>query len=380
MWRRVSVQNYRSLADVTVDLAPFTVVVGPNGSGKSSLADVLVFASEIGINAASAVERRGGIVGLRRWSPSKPYDISVDVRAARTRAGLEEPDARHQFTLHSGRGGDWSFSQETIVAKDFFRTSDEKRDLKLVRKKDGRTVGVGGHVFAPEELPVDVSATMFVRLHQLRNVRRIRPNPDLMRPPRIADDRHSLAEGAENITVAFRRLPDVRRESVVRTMARIVPGLREIRVEPFDRYLVLRFAQEQQKGKVATFSATEMSDGALRALGILTALAQATKDQLLVIEEPEVSVHPGAARLLYEALKEASRTGSVLVTTHSADLLDAASDEEILVCRYDEGVSRIGPLAKAQREIVREGLFSLAELVRSEPLRIEGDEPQAVDV
>jgi type I restriction enzyme M protein len=68
----------------------------------------------------------------------------------------------------------------------------------------------------------------------------------------------------------------------------------------------------------------------------------------------------------------------VLLTTHSADLLDKAKDEEILVCSYREGVTNIGPLARAQRQVVRDGLFSLAELMRSEPLRIEGHEDRAL--
>lgn len=363
MWRRVQVTNFRSLADVTVDLAPFTVVVGPNGSGKSSFADVLVFASELGTDAASAVERRGGIVGLRRWSPSKPWDVSVDIRSAATRAELDTPASRHQFTLHSGKGGAWSFSRE-VVEIDGVRTTRET-EASTVRQRT---------LFEPAP---NQSLLAGMQPKKWPGARRIRPNPDLMRSPRIADDRVALSETADNVTVAFRSLTGRRQASVVATMARIVPGLREIRVEPFDRYLVLRFVQEQHKGKTATFSATEMSDGALRALGILTALAQLTKDTLLVIEEPEVSVHPGAAQLLYEALKEASSRGSVLVTTHSADLLDAASEDAILVCRYDGGVSRVGPLAASQRAIVRDGLFSLAELVRSEPLRIEGDPPIA---
>jgi type I restriction enzyme M protein len=376
MWRRVAVQNFRSLADVTVDIAPFTVVVGPNGSGKSSFADVFVFGSELAADAASAVERRGGIVGLRRWSPTKPYALSVDIRIARSRGGLRAPTVRHQFTLNSGRDGAWSFSREELVAKDVHIT----RKAEKVRVEGEELLW---RIPAPDQSILSSVRAAGLRaltsVRPLRSVRRIRPNPDLMRPPRIADDRRSLTEGADNVTVAFRSLPDSKREGIIATMARIVPGLRNIQIEPFDRYLILRFVQEQHSGKAATFSATEMSDGALRALGILTALAQMTKDQLLVIEEPEVSVHPGAARLLYEALKEASGIGSVLVTTHSADLLDAAADDEILVCRYDRGQTRVGPLAQAQRDIVREGLFSLAELVRSEPLRIEGDEPSLIE-
>jgi type I restriction enzyme M protein len=59
MWRRVELRNYRSIEDVSVDLAPFTVLVGPNGSGKSNFADALVFAREVATDAATAVDKRG---------------------------------------------------------------------------------------------------------------------------------------------------------------------------------------------------------------------------------------------------------------------------------------------------------------------------------
>jgi len=162
-------------------------------------------------------------------------------------------------------------------------------------------------------------------------------------------------------------------------MQRIIPGLERISVERFDRFQFIKFTQRQGGGVLASFSATEMSEGALRALGILVAAEQITPEELLIIEEPEVSIHVGAAQLLFEVLKRASERGAVLITTHSADLLDAAGDEEILVCAYRDGVTRIGPLSSAQRAVVKEGLFSVAELMRSEPLRIEGDPPEAAE-
>jgi type I restriction enzyme M protein len=123
----------------------------------------------------------------------------------------------------------------------------------------------------------------------------------------------------------------------------------------------------------------ELSDGSLRALGILVACRQVQQNSLLIIEEPEVHLHPGATVVLFEALKQASQRGAVLITTHSPELLDAAKDEEILVCDYRSGRTRIGPLDTEQRQIVREGLFSAAELMRTTPLRIEGDAPTTLE-
>ncbi len=107
MWRRVELKNYRSIESVSVELAPFAALVGPNGSGKSNFADALVFARDVATDAAAAVERRGGITGLRRWRPTRPSDVTVDIRAAPVRGDLETDYVRHQFTIHSGKSGKW---------------------------------------------------------------------------------------------------------------------------------------------------------------------------------------------------------------------------------------------------------------------------------
>ncbi|WP_437876747.1 AAA family ATPase [Sorangium sp. So ce513] len=388
MWRRVELRNYRSIERVNVDLAPFTVLVGPNGSGKSNFADALVFARDVATDAVTAVERRGGIAALRRWRPTKPTDVTIDIRAARSQEALETDYIRHQFTIHSGREGTWTFSRELIEimvrAQPALRLERASRKLNVVPQQAfvlpfDRDRGGGA---LSETASAMVLARQLRHLSQhtaLRNVRRIRLNPEAMRQPQVVAESARLDESGSNIAVAYRSLRPPVQESVIEAMRKIVPGLVRISVESFDRFLLLKFEQHQAGNQVATFSAAEMSEGALRALGILVAAQQMSKDELLIIEEPEVSIHVGAAQLLFDVLEKASRKGAVLVTTHSADLLDAARDEEILVCSYRAGVTRIGHLASEQRDVVREGLFSVAELMRSEPLRIEGEIPEAVE-
>jgi type I restriction enzyme M protein len=212
-------------------------------------------------------------------------------------------------------------------------------------------------------------------------VRRLQLDLPRMRAPQPPTETSKLVESGENITSVLRKLraQDGRGfEFVLAAMRRVIPGLEDISVEEVGGFLVLRFSQRLASG-VAHFTASNMSEGALRALGIIVAAQMITPFEHLIVEEPEVAIHPGAAALLFEVLKRASQQGSVLVTTHSPELLDAAQDEELLVCSYRNGTTRIGPLATAQREIVREGLFSLSELARSEPLRIEGEESVPLD-
>ena len=85
------------------------------------------------------------------------------------------------------------------------------------------------------------------------------------------------------------------------------------------------------------FYGRKHADGTLRALGVLTALFQSSREvakrvPFVGIEEPEVAVHPGAAGVLRDGLISASKATQIAVTSHSPDLLDDKDivDESIL--------------------------------------------------
>ncbi len=112
-----------------------------------------------------------------------------------------------------------------------------------------------------------------------------------------------------------------------------------------------------------------MSDGTLRALGVLVALFQ-TGDEvdipLVGIEEPEVALHPAAVSVLLDALRHASRQTQVLVTSHSPDLLDNEDIEieQVLAVLSEGNITRIAPLDDASKKVLRERLYTAGELLR----------------
>lgn len=378
MWRRIEIRNFRSIEFAEITLGPFAVIVGPNGSGKSNFADALVFARDIAVDAELAIDRRGGISSVRRWGRTRPCDVSVDIRASNTAEGLESDYVRHSFIIKSAQEGKWNFHRETIE-----ELSKNKKTFSLSRSGQSiSTPNSSGHF---PKIRDTASAMLFSRQmmrfrssHALQRVRRFRLNPDAMRQPQLSTENWLLNESGSNIATALRHTSEFRK-TVSEVMRKVVPGLQDIDTEQVGRYLIVKFTQLQSGRQIAEFAADEMSEGALRALGIIVAAYQMKRDELLIIEEPEVSIHTGAAALLFDVLKVASRRGAVLITTHSADILEAAKEEEILVCDYGSGITHIGPLATQQKEIVRKGLFSLAELVRSEPLRIEGDTQKTIE-
>jgi predicted ATPase len=155
----------------------------------------------------------------------------------------------------------------------------------------------------------------------------------------------------------------------------VVPMMHGLKRKPMGTLETLVFRQEVAGALDPWyFPAQNMSDGTLRALGVLTALFQGNQDyspSLIGIEEPETALHPAASAALREALTKASATTQVMVTSHSPDLLDDRSiqPEHILAVVSKGGETQIGPLDAASISVMRDHLFSAGELLRLNQLK-----------
>jgi predicted ATPase len=117
------------------------------------------------------------------------------------------------------------------------------------------------------------------------------------------------------------------------------------------------------------FTAINMSDGTLRALGVLLALLQngnGSPIPLVCIEEPEMALHPAAAGVLLDALRDAASRMQVVVTSHSADLLENKDvmDDQILAVAAEGNTTVIGPVDQPAREALAERLYTAGDLLR----------------
>ena len=141
----------------------------------------------------------------------------------------------------------------------------------------------------------------------------------------------------------------------------------------------LEFRQDVGDSTPWRFEAQNMSDGTLRALGVLTALFQGNRDfapSLVGIEEPETALHPAASAALREALTRASKQTQIIVTSHSPDLLDDTSipADTVLAVVADQGNTHIASLDEASRDSMQKHLFSAGELLRLDQLQPDPNE------
>jgi predicted ATPase len=134
----------------------------------------------------------------------------------------------------------------------------------------------------------------------------------------------------------------------------------------------------------SNFDAVSLSDGTIRALGILVSLASAsakadrrTGPSLVGIEEPETALHPAAAGALMEALVEGSERTQLLLSCHSPDLIEhpSVTPEMIRPVIMENGKTRVGRLGAERARLLHEHLTTAGELLRLDQL-----EPDPADL
>jgi predicted ATPase len=137
--------------------------------------------------------------------------------------------------------------------------------------------------------------------------------------------------------------------------------------------LALEFVQDWGRSKPVKLEAFGMSDGTLRALGLLVAVFQRPVPSVLVIEEPDATMHPGALGAVLDLLRHAGRSAQVIVTTHNLEVLDAKwiRKRHLRMMTWDAGVSRVARVSAATRETLRKQLAGAGELLRSNALTAE---------
>lgn len=202
-------------------------------------------------------------------------------------------------------------------------------------------------------------------------------NPDIIRDLQDPDIGDKLMQDGSNLASVFNKFSTETKTNIQEYLQVIVPNLQRVNIKQFGPKETLEFRQyDAEKEHPLRFIANNMSDGTLRALGILVALFQGDNGgqervPLVGIEEPETALHPGAVAVLLDGLRDAAHRKQVIVTTHSPDLLDDKHLDvnSILAVEAHDGDTVIAPVDEASRSVVQDRLFTAGELLRSNQLQ-----------
>jgi predicted ATPase len=319
----ILVEGFTSIRSAALTLSEINVLVGANGAGKSNFIRVLgmlgrIVDSELGL----FVGLSGGANALLSADPTVPRLIRLVV---------ESGAGSYSAELTPAAGDAFIFSREFIWpggTGNVTSLGSGHRETALTRAEPSWAVQ------GAEPL---IETLRGCRVFHFHDTSRGAP---VKQQGYIADNR-SLHPDAGNLAAVLLRLRDsdrARYVRIVRTVKQVAPFFRDFVLEPelaADR-VRLRWLQE---GSDTVFPVDALSDGTLRFICLTVLLSQPELPGLIVLDEPELGLHPFAIVQLAEALRAASQESQVLLATQSVTLMNQFELDDLIVVERRDGAS-----------------------------------------
>lgn len=335
---RLNIANWRNFARVHVELQGRVFLIGPNASGKSNLLDCFRFLHDlvaVGGGFEEAVSRRGGVTKLRCLAARRYPDVEIGVAV-----GSDPTNPEWEYSL--------SFTQDNrqrpLLRHELVRRFG-KSIMERPEQEDKRDTARLHQSYIEQ---VNVNREFRELANFFRTVRYLHLVPQLVREsdryvgsgqdPFGSDFLEQVARTTEKTRNArLRRIGDALKVAV--------PQLLELQFyrDPIRGTPHLRGRYEHWRPRGAWQTEEQFSDGTLRLLGLLWAVLDGGGP--LLLEEPELSLHPDVVRYLPQMFARMQRrTGrQVLVSSHSSDLLrdEGIGLDEVLLLRPDAEGTRV---------------------------------------
>lgn len=384
--RRVRIRGYKSIAFCDVTLEPLTILVGRNASGKSNFVDALGFlADAMRFNLTQAVDLHGGPTAiLCRASTARRIEFELECFQNDT-GTLQSLTYQLRFTI--APDGTVQAPGESLHRRMLPITSEENTIKPRFQTTAKQSEWVSHHF--PYQLSLAASGEPSAPFlsERIASFCVYHLNPETMRSPQRVQHVAFLKRDGSNLASVIHSMSKIDHgalERVGRYLTAVTRTTSLLGITNYGDYETVKFRVNRGDNElVLEFDAANMSDGTLRILGSLVAAYQSMppphgSPSLIAIEEPETALHPAAMRALVDALDEATLRTQILLTTHSAEMLDNPTirHDNIRVVQMINGQTVIGPVDEASVEIVKRKLSTLGGLERENQLEPDFDDQE----
>jgi len=327
----LSLKGFKSIKEMDLELRPLNVLIGANGAGKSNLVSFFKMLNEMmGGRLQHYIGTTGHAEALLRFGPK----ITPQLEATLVFQGIKVAEDQNTYRLVLS----YAEADDTLVFKE--ETLGRLKTGPRGKKDPDLSLGAG-HKEAriKDEADLGVPRAKFLRflLNQCRvyHFHDTSETAGVRRHGYIGDD-YPLMPDARNLAAFLYRLKTEPEPTayhrIVTTIRLVAPFFDDFVLEPKGsrQEIILNWREKESEQLLGPY---QISDGTLRAMCLIALLRQPETDlpHMIVIDEPELGLHPYALNLIASLFKMASHHSQVLISTQSSPLVDNFEPEDIVV-------------------------------------------------
>ncbi len=358
--RTLALSGYRSynndLEHNKIEFNDVNIMIGANGAGKSNLISFLEMISFMMTRGLRTyVAKQGGTQPLFHFGAERTDKICGELLIHD--AGRTKED-KYSFALERSAVDQLFFTHEYMSFRDERHFRPYVRDFGVGHLESGLADSTES---TPRILRTYLERLRVFHFNDTTIHARIRSNSSMADGAYLRSDGGNIAAFLYNM----RENQDFAKyyERILRNIRMVLPQFYDFVLEPNPSgYLSLNW---RQTGCEEIFGPHQFSDGALRFVALTTLLLQpaATAPMTIILDEPEIGLHPYAISILAKEIRTASKTSQIIVSTQSPLLLNEFSCEDVITAEYDNE-NQCSVLKRHKESELREWLdeYTLGEL------------------
>ena len=354
---RISIKGFKSIRSAELEIRPINVLIGANGSGKSNLLEAMAFLQAIRAgNLQGYVGRAGGADRLLHFGAKTTDEMAISARFS------NEGVCEYRLNLTPTDTGALYPNSEALVFWDKEIYPDEPR--KRVISGEGGEAGIsklsaGRESLAGEYVRKVLDSWRVYHFHDTSSASRLKRTAD------VNDNRYLRPDGANLAAFLYllREKHEIEYGVIRRTVQLAAPFFDDFALEPQKLNTDTIRLGWKHIGNADRFDVSSLSDGTLRFIAIATLLLQPVEKlpSVILLDEPELGMHPAAITLLASMIKSVSVDTQVILATQSPILLNQFDPENVVVADRVKGATEFSRLDAERLEVWLER-YSLGDL------------------